>query len=79
MTTKVSISEVTLQFERLVDLVLEGEDVLITRDGQPVMKLVKVDQVQKPIEPGFARDLFAEFDDDTLEKLRIEMAQIFEK
>ncbi|MEY4310165.1 MAG: hypothetical protein RLZ71_91 [Actinomycetota bacterium] len=43
------------------------------------MKLVKVDQVQKPIEPGFARDLFAEFDDDTLEKLRIEMAQIFEK
>lgn len=79
MSTQVNMHEAKTQFSKLAELVESGEDVVIARSGKPIMKLVKIEQVQEPIKPGFAKDLFAAFDDATLARLDADVNQLFEE
>ena len=79
MSTQVNMHEAKTQFSKLAELVENGEDVVIARSGKPIMKLVKIDQVQEPIKPGFGKDLFAAFDDATLARLDVDVNQLFEE
>lgn len=78
MSTQVNMHEAKTQFSKLAELVESGEEVVIARSGKPIMKLVKIDEVQTPIVPGFAKDIFAEFDDATWARLDAEVNQLFE-
>lgn len=41
---RVNIREAKVQLSRLVDEAIRGEEVIITRDGKPLVKLVPVEQ-----------------------------------
>jgi len=42
-THKISAKDAKLEIARIVDNIDDGEEVLITRDGEPVFKLVPLD------------------------------------
>jgi prevent-host-death family protein len=44
----VNVHEAKTQFSKLLDLLEEGEDVLIERHGHPVARLVRANSVAKP-------------------------------
>jgi prevent-host-death family protein len=54
--------EAKTHFSKLAEAVEAGEEVIIARSGKPVMKLVKIEEVQKPIVPGFGKEAFADWD-----------------
>lgn len=57
--TKVSVYDARAGLSRLIDQALAGEEVIITRKGKPVIRLVPVEPEQKkPREPGALRGLF---------------------
>jgi prevent-host-death family protein len=63
---RVNMHEAKTQFSRLVARALAGEDVVIARDGQPVLKLVPLRAPRKRRELGGERGKFAvpaDFDD----------------
>jgi prevent-host-death family protein len=45
---KVSVHEAKTQLSRLLDLIEQGEDVLIERHGRPVARLVPASAAKKP-------------------------------
>jgi antitoxin (DNA-binding transcriptional repressor) of toxin-antitoxin stability system len=47
-----SIAEATSQLPRLIDRALEGESVVISRDGQPLVELRPVARRPKPLTPA---------------------------
>ena len=47
-----SVSEAKNRLPELIDLALGGEDVVITRRGQPVAELKPVPQAARPVSPG---------------------------
>ena len=61
----VSAREANQQFSRLLGEAANGEEIVITRSGEPVVALVPVQRKRKP-NPGFAAGTFTvppEFDD----------------
>ncbi|HET7035117.1 MAG TPA: type II toxin-antitoxin system prevent-host-death family antitoxin [Thermomicrobiaceae bacterium] len=71
MEIKVNMHQAKSQLSRLVVRALAGEDVIITRDGQPVARLVPIRQARVP---GLAKgiiELAPDFDaplpDDVLD------------
>ena len=58
-------------------LVERGEEVIIARAGQPVMKLVRIEPVQKPLVAGFASDLLAGWADVDWQALDNEVNELF--
>jgi prevent-host-death family protein len=44
-----SVAEAKNQLSTLIDRALEGESVVITRHGSPVVKLVKVERAGRPM------------------------------
>ncbi len=49
----INIHEAKTQFSKLVDRAIEGEEVIIAKAGKPVVKLVSLNESQKPIRvPG---------------------------
>lgn len=57
--TKVSVYDARAGLSRLIDQALAGEEVIITRKGKPVIRLVPVEPEQKkPREMGMLRGLF---------------------
>lgn len=48
--------EAKTHFSKLAEAVEAGEEVIIARSGKPVMKLVRYEQAQQAIKPGFARE-----------------------
>jgi len=77
MTKQVNMHEAKTHFSKLADLVENGEEVIIARAGQPVMKLVRIDRVQRPIVPGFAKDLLSGWADVDWQELDREVNQLF--
>ena len=77
MAKQVNMHEAKTHFSKLAEAVEAGEEVVIARAGKPVMRLVKVDEVQQPIVPGFAAELFAEWDDAAWTKIDREFNQLF--
>ncbi|MGI5127427.1 type II toxin-antitoxin system Phd/YefM family antitoxin [Pseudonocardia sp. CA-107938] len=56
------VHEAKTHFSKLVDKVLAGEEVVITRSGEPLIKWVPVQRKRKP-NFGFARGQFTIPDD----------------
>ncbi len=76
----VNVHEAKTQLSRLIEQALRGEEVVIARNGVPVVRLVQVDQAAalKPWrEPGQLAGLFVEVDPDWW-KPDDELADLFE-
>ena len=69
--------EAKTQFSKLAEAVEAGEEVIIARAGKPVMKLVKIEQVQEPIQQGFGAEWFTEWDETTLKALDKQFNSLF--
>ena len=77
MTRQVNMHEAKTHFSKLAEAVEAGEEIVIARAGKPVMRLVKVEDVQQQIVPGFAEDIFADWDDSTWRSLDREFNDLF--
>jgi prevent-host-death family protein len=49
---KHSVVEAKNRLSKLIDRALKGEDVVITRHGQPVVALIPISQPTKPVTPA---------------------------
>lgn len=59
----VNIGEAKTNLSRLIRQVEQGEEVIIARDGEAVVKLVRVDVDRRPREPGLFKGQIAISDD----------------
>lgn len=75
--TVVSLEEAEAQLARLLREVEEGEDVVISRDGEPVARLTRVVKMATRRELGRDRGLF-EVPDDFNDSLPPEVLVTFE-
>jgi antitoxin (DNA-binding transcriptional repressor) of toxin-antitoxin stability system len=55
--SRIELSEAKRQMDTLIDVALSGEEVLITQDHQPVLKLVRVTQPAGRRKAGSAKGL----------------------
>lgn len=63
MARTVNIHEAKTHLSELVAAVERGEEIIIARRGKPVLKLVPVDEIERPKRRlGFAKDLFPEIE-----------------
>ena len=60
--TEFGVHEAKTHFSKLLERALAGEDVVITRSGEPLVKLVPVQRKRTP-NPGFAAGAFTIPDD----------------
>ena len=69
---QVDISQATNSPETLFQTVLDGDEVVITQDKQPILKIVRVNQPKKRRQSGSAKGLIWMSDDfdAPLEELR---------
>jgi prevent-host-death family protein len=77
MAKQVNMHEAKTHFSKLAEAVEAGEEIVIARAGKPVMRLVKVDEVQQQIVPGFGSDVFADWDDEAWVRLDREFNDLF--
>ncbi len=59
----INVNEAKIQFLRLIDRVLAGEEIVISRAGHPVAKLVPIDRKVSRRAPGSARGQVVVADD----------------
>jgi len=50
--SKFNIAEAKTHFSRLVQKAMLGEEVIISKDNKPVLKLVPLDEPKQPRTPG---------------------------
>ena len=50
--SKFSIAEAKTRFSELVQKAMLGEEVIITKDDKPLLKLVPLDKPKQPRKPG---------------------------
>ncbi len=60
---QVDWEKVPLELSRLLERALAGEEVVITRDDQPVLKLTRVSTAKPRRRPGSAKGLIVMADD----------------
>ncbi len=77
MARQVNMHEAKTHFSKLAEAVEAGEEIVIARAGKPVMRLVKVDDVQQEIVPGFGSAIFAAWDDEAWVRLDREFNDLF--
>lgn len=77
MARQVNMHEAKTHFSKLAEAVEAGEEIVIARAGKPVMRLVKIEDVQQQIVPGFAEDIFADWDDSTWRSLDRDFNDLF--
>ncbi len=77
MTRQVNIHEAKTHFSKLAEAVESGEEIIIARSGKPVMKLVRYEQAQTPIKPGFAKEELSDWLDVDWAKLDKKFNQLF--
>jgi prevent-host-death family protein len=53
---QVNVHEAKTQLSRLLQVVENGQEVVIARNGEPVAKLVPRVEERKPREPGWAKE-----------------------
>ena len=53
---QVDIGEAAIYLSQLLDEAVGGEEVVITRSGQPVARLVALEPTQLPRRPGLLKD-----------------------
>jgi prevent-host-death family protein len=59
----VNIHEAKTHLSRLIQEALEGEEIVIAKGNQPLVRLVLVDSARRQRRPGWARDLVRMSDD----------------
>lgn len=84
MTRTVNISEAKANLSKLADEVASGEEVIVSRAGKPVMKLVPIitvptDRVQTNRKLGFAAELLTDFSWEEWDRLDKEVHKIWRK
>jgi prevent-host-death family protein len=77
MARQVNMHEAKTHFSKLAEAVEAGEEVIIARAGKPVMRLVRIDETQTPIELGFAANEFAGWAEVSWASLDKEFNQLF--
>jgi prevent-host-death family protein len=77
MTKQVNMHEAKTHFSKLAEAVEAGEEVIIARAGKPVMRLVRIEDTQKPIELGFAAKELAAWVDVSWASLDKEFNKLF--
>jgi prevent-host-death family protein len=48
----VNIYEAKTRFSQLVDQVVAGEDVVVSRNGKPLVRITRLDETRRPIKFG---------------------------
>ena len=56
MATRITIEEAQTRLSEVISELLSGEELVITRDGQPVAILTRSSRVSWPCQPGSAKD-----------------------
>lgn len=87
VTRKVSISEAKASLSSLADYVAAGEEIIVSRSGKPLIKLVALTpeeiQANKPIKLprklGITEEHFKDFDWEEWDRLDEEMHKIWRK
>jgi prevent-host-death family protein len=54
--TQIDIAEALMQMPQLLDVAISGEEIIITKDNQPVVKLVPISSLKKRRSPLFGVD-----------------------
>lgn len=67
--TQVTIHEAKTHLSKLIQLALAGEEVVITKGKQPMVKLVVVPEMRKTRRIGGAKDVILKIADDFNEPL----------
>jgi antitoxin (DNA-binding transcriptional repressor) of toxin-antitoxin stability system len=67
--TQVTIHEAKTHLSKLIQLALAGEEVVITKGKQPMVKLVVMPQMRKERRIGGAKDVILKIADDFDEPL----------
>jgi prevent-host-death family protein len=69
----INIYEAKTRFSQLVDQVVAGEDVVVSRNGKPLVRITRLDETRRPIKFGvlkgkvkLARDFDAPLPADVL-------------
>lgn len=76
MSAPINVYEAKTQLSRLIDRALSGDEVVISRAGKPLVRLVPVEVVEQPRrQPGSARGQIRMADD--FEDLPEELAAAF--
>jgi prevent-host-death family protein len=73
MTEVVNMHQAKTSLSRLVERALAGEDVVIARNGQPLVRLVPIPQKREPRIPGRSKGriwIAPDFDTMTEEELK---------
>jgi prevent-host-death family protein len=79
MRTRIDIGEVGNLFSKLTDEVEAGQEIIITRSGKPVLKLVKFEDLQTSIALGFASEELKEWVNLDWGQLDEEFNQLFKE
>lgn len=69
--------EAKTHFSKLAEAVEAGEEVIIARAGKPVMKLVRIEELQTPIVHGFAAKEFEGWANTSWAELDKDFNQLF--
>lgn len=67
--TQVTIHEAKTHLSRLIQLALDGEEIIIAKGKQPMVKLVVVSEMRKKRRIGGAKDVILQMADDFDEPL----------
>ena len=59
----IEVNAASKELSNLVELVLQGEEIIIIKDNQPVVKLMPLLPVKQPRQPGSAKGLVTISDD----------------
>ncbi len=60
---RIDIDQTKNQFEKLLQAALNGDEVIITQNNEPILKLVRVTQAKKRRQSGTAKGLIKMSDD----------------
>lgn len=60
---QVSVEEAQVQFLALIEAALNGEEIIITQEDQPIIKFVTIDSPKPPRQRGSAKGLITIADD----------------
>lgn len=77
MMAEISVYDARAAFSRLIERALAGEEIVITRSGRPVVRLVPFQAAPTRREPGALKGLF-EVTDTFFEPLPEELMEAFE-
>ena len=79
MTKKVKLDEFEASFPELAAAVKNGEEVVIQKSGQTVMKIVGVETRKREVKFGLGAEEFRDFDWEEWDRLDEEVHKIWRK